>query len=74
MRPFTRFMSWILLTGALLSLDGILYARTPNDVMLIMAIFVSVADGLVVLIFRRRSSINETTSNLGRDRVPLVEN
>jgi hypothetical protein len=72
MRPFTRVMSWILFTGALFSLDGILYARTLGDVTVITLVFLAVANVLVALTFGRRSKIDATPLNLGRNPVPLV--
>ena len=72
MAPFTRFMSWILFTGALFSLDGILYAQTLGDATVITLVFLAVADVLVALTFGRRSRIGVTPLNLGREPVPLV--
>ncbi len=72
MRPFTRFMSWILLTGVLFSLDGILYAQSLNDVMVVTLVFLAVADVLAALIFGRRSKLDVASFNLNRDPLPLV--
>ena len=74
MRLFVRFTFWIILTGVLLSLDGFLYAKTPNDVVLITLCFIAIADVLVALTFGRHSSVNVNPSNLGRTRIPLEEN
>jgi hypothetical protein len=71
MGPFTRFMSWILFTGALFSLDGILYARTLGDAMVVTLVFLAVADVLAALTFGRRSKIDATPLNLGRARAPV---
>ena len=72
MRLFTRFMSWILFTGTLFSLDGILYARTLGDVMVIALVFLAVVDVLVALTFGHRPKIDATQLNLGRNPLPLV--
>ena len=65
MRLFARFTYAFLLTGTLLFLDGLFYARTASDVMLILLIFVAITDVLAGIVFRsrflkRRLSIEET--------------
>ena len=66
-------MSCTLLAGALLSLDGFMYARTASDVTLIILIFVAVVNTLAALMLGRPSIKNVNSSNLVRDPVPLVE-
>ena len=57
-------MTSILLTTALLSLDGLLYARTPSDVALIVLIFLMIASALVAMIFGRYSNTEEIPFNV----------
>ena len=71
MGPFTRFVSWILFTGALFSLGGILYAQTPGDAMVVTLVFLAVADVLVALTFGRRSKSAHAPLNLGREPAPV---
>ncbi len=44
------------LAGTLLSLDGILYAQSVNDVVLLSLVFVSIAIVVIPFAFARRSN------------------
>ena len=73
-------MSLILPIGAVLSLDGLLYARTLSDVVLLTLVFAAVLDVLLAIVLgsrsiAHRSSIDVTPFNVVKDYVqpPLVE-
>ena len=56
MRLFARLISTILLLGGMLSLDGMLYAQTLSDVLLILGIFVAITGALISITFGYRAN------------------